>query len=86
VIEGRLAVGTRVPPYKFDCKVKGTTGSYPLIIEISDWDDGWKFIIREKQLKKPAEPVGADQPATKPADKVPAKIQPSTPMSKDGPR
>jgi hypothetical protein len=33
-----------------------------------------------------AEQAGADQPATKPADKTPVKIQPSTPTSKDGPR
>lgn len=55
VIEGRAGVGDRVTPYEFDCKIKGTTGSYPLTIEISDWDDGWKFIIREKHMKKPAE-------------------------------
>jgi len=30
--------------------------------------------------------AGADQPATKPADKVPAKDKPSTPTSKDGSR
>jgi len=33
-----------------------------------------------------AEPAGADQPATKPADKVPAKVQPPNPTSKDSPR
>ncbi len=33
-----------------------------------------------------AEQAGADQPATKPADKVPAKGQPSTPTPKGGPR
>ena len=33
-----------------------------------------------------AEPAGADQPATKPADKVPVIGQPSTPTSKDAPR
>ena len=33
-----------------------------------------------------AEQAGADQPATKPADKVPAEVQPPTPTSKDGPR
>jgi hypothetical protein len=33
-----------------------------------------------------AEQAGADQPATKPADKVPAKVQPSTPTPKDRPR
>jgi hypothetical protein len=33
-----------------------------------------------------AEPAGADQPATKPADKAPSKDQPSTPTPKGGPR
>lgn len=33
-----------------------------------------------------AEQAGADQPATKPADKPPVKDQPSTPTPKDGPR
>jgi hypothetical protein len=33
-----------------------------------------------------AEQAGADQPATKPADKPPVKSQTSTPTSKDGPR
>jgi hypothetical protein len=37
-------------------------------------------------LEQEAEQAGADQPATKFADKVPAKVQPSTPTSKDGPR
>ena len=35
---------------------------------------------------KNAQQAGADQPAASPADKVPAKIQPSTPTPKDGPR
>jgi len=39
-----------------------------------------------KKHNKPAEQSDADQPATRPADKVPAKGQPSTPTSKDGPR
>jgi len=30
--------------------------------------------------------AGAGQPASKPADKVPAKVQPSIPTPKDGPR
>lgn len=64
VMEGRAGVGDRIPPYEFDCKLKGSADSYPLTIEISDWDDGWKFIIREKQMKKPAEQAGAGQPAT----------------------
>ena len=33
-----------------------------------------------------AEQAGADQPATKPADKVPAEVKPSTPTPKTGPR
>jgi hypothetical protein len=37
-------------------------------------------------ITKEAEQAGADQPATKPADKVPAEVQPPTPTSKDVPR
>jgi len=58
VIEKRAGVGDRVPPYEFDCKLKGTSGAYPLTIEVSESDDGWKFIIREKPMKKPAEQAG----------------------------
>jgi hypothetical protein len=35
---------------------------------------------------KEGEPAGADQPATQPADKVPAEAQPPTQPSKDSPR
>jgi hypothetical protein len=38
--------------------------------------------VKNNQSEQP----GADQPATRPADKVPAKTIPSTPTSKDGPR
>ena len=38
------------------------------------------------EAKEPAEQPDPAQPTTKPADKVPAKIQPSTPTSKDAPR
>ena len=37
-------------------------------------------------LTKETEQAGADQPATKPADKSPVKDQPSTPTPKAGPR
>jgi hypothetical protein len=37
-------------------------------------------------LKVRVEQAGADQPATKPADKVPAEVQPPPPTSKDNPR
>ena len=40
----------------------------------------------KRSTKQEAEQAGADQPATKPADKAPVKDQPSTPTSKDGPR
>lgn len=36
--------------------------------------------------ENPSEQAGADQPATKPADKAPVKDQPSTPTPKGGPR
>lgn len=43
-------------------------------------------IERSRVERLRAEQAGADQPATKPADKPPVKDQPSTPTSKDGPR
>ena len=47
-------------------------------------DDMTVFIPTLTSTK--TEPVDAGQPATKPADKVPAKDKPSTPTSKDTPR
>jgi hypothetical protein len=45
------------------------------------------YRFEDQELPKlNGEQAGADQPATKPADKVPAKVKPSTPTSKDGPR
>jgi len=43
-------------------------------------------LFEERAAKVKAEQAGADQPATKPADKAPVKDQPPTPTSKDGPR
>ncbi len=45
-------------------------------------------VIAQKRhdRERRAEQQGAGQPVTKPADKVPAKVQPLTPTSKDGPR
>jgi len=42
--------------------------------------------ITARISKAQAEQPGANQPATKPADKAPAEVQPPTPTSKDGPR
>jgi hypothetical protein len=47
----------------------------------------WETLVSTLRPEKPkGEQAGADQPATKPADKVPAKVKPSTPTPKDGPR
>jgi hypothetical protein len=50
--------------------------------------DGIKLIGDFEALlrKQEAEQAGADQPATKPADKPPVRGETSTPTSKDGPR
>jgi hypothetical protein len=85
VVEGRAGVGDRVPPYEFDCKLKGSAEPYPLTIEISDWGDGWKFIIREKQMKKPAEQAGAGQPSTASESKTEGGENPK-PESEPAPR
>ncbi|MCX6873723.1 MAG: hypothetical protein NTW21_07930 [Verrucomicrobia bacterium] len=45
-----------------------------------------RLMERPDSTKTKAEPAGAAQPATKPADKVPAEVQPPTPTSKDYPR
>jgi hypothetical protein len=49
-------------------------------------DDNWSSRAKTEWMKWKAEQAGADQPATKPADKSPVKDQPSTPTSKDAPR
>ncbi len=59
VEEGRAEVGTRVPPYDFNCKPKGQPGPYTLRVEISDWDGGWHFTIR-----KLPKPVPLEHPST----------------------
>jgi len=50
------------------------------IQEVAANDARWRTVQPE------GEQPGAAQPATKPADKVPPKDQPSTPTSKDAPR
>ena len=58
-------------------------------------EDGFSFALPysvelervvASKLKKKAERAGAGQPATKPADKTPAEVQPSPPTPKDGHR
>ena len=59
------------------------------VLEVTGLEGGGFFVIKDRtgpSGKQNAEPAGAGQPATQPADKVPAKIQPSTPTPKDGPR
>jgi len=48
------------------------------------WNSAFMDSLRDPKIR--AEQAGADQPATKPADNVPAKDQPSTPTPKDLPR
>jgi hypothetical protein len=66
---------------------------YPLVLEAIIPDEDLtsaetmfklrnKFDHRSSQVEQP----GAGRPATKPADKEPAEVQPSTPTSKDVPR
>ena len=66
-------------------------GLPPSIITDCDsyWSEYFDYKIAcgdMKRGKSKAEPAGAGQPATKPADKPPLKDQPSTPTPKDGPR
>jgi hypothetical protein len=56
---------------------------YKFTIQISEF---LKEIFPDYNKEMQAEPAGADQPATKPADKVPAEVKPSNPASKDSPR
>ena len=53
---------------------------------LMDLDPSTGNMVVVLEVKEESEPAGADQPATNPADKVPAKDQPSPPTSKDGPR
>jgi len=53
---------------------------------ISDACFACQLIKTARKSTPKAEQSGADQPATQPADKGPAKDQPSTPTSKTGPR
>ena len=69
VMEGRSGVGDRVPPYEFACKPKGSGDSYSLTLEISDRDDGWKFIIREMPMKDSGKQDRSDLPAPHPESK-----------------
>lgn len=48
VMEGRAEVGTRVPPYDFECKPKGKPGPYSLLMTIDEGGRGegrWHFTI-----------------------------------------
>ena len=60
-------------------------GRYEFRIFTEKSGNAFALIYKEKGTQDAVQ-AGADQPATKPADKVPAKVQPPTPTSKDGPR
>jgi hypothetical protein len=46
VIEGRAEVGTKVPPYEFDCKPKGKPGPFFLRLRVEESESGWQFIVQ----------------------------------------
>jgi hypothetical protein len=71
----------------FDPMRKDASRKWDLVLA----DEGDEIqVLRNNSANGPtthqAEQPGADQPATKPADKVPAKDKPSTPTSEDAPR
>ena len=51
-----------------------------------DGNQEWQEKAKRELKMWIAEQAGADQPASRPADKAPVKDQPSTPTPKDGPR
>ncbi len=53
---------------------------------LMDLDPSTGNMVVVLEAKEESEQAGADQPATKPADKPPVKDQPSAPTSKDSPR
>ena len=66
----------------------GASGTLDLLIRfyVSD-SKSFKLVNLVVPIEiKAAEQAGADQPATKPADKQPVKDQPSPPTSADHPR
>jgi hypothetical protein len=72
-----------------DVKVLIWQQSSPETRMLTKWQgepDTWPMLNMPGPWRKSAQQAGADQPATKPADKPPVKDQPSTPTSKDLPR
>jgi len=64
---------------------RSETVSLAGLFDLND-KDFQKALIEARKVVEKAEQAGADQPATKPADKPQVKDQPSTPTSKDLPR
>jgi len=86
-------------PFKDSGKMSGLTGEvvvgaegfqesrYRFSRDVCSAPDGATELVLQITIKlRKAKSPGAAQPATKPADEAPVKDQPSTPMSKDGPR
>ena len=70
------------PWYEFNTKSSGAT-SILSSKAFQKWITDFTLPARVNPAK--AEPASADQPATKPADKVPAKGQPSPPRAEGRP-
>ena len=69
----------------------GLNSAEEVVVYWEQYQEVGKHMVIEKlqvpkSTPKSAEQSGADQPATKPADKLPVKVQPSTPTPKVAPR
>jgi hypothetical protein len=70
----------RIPPDKLPTRERVAVDSRGGVIQPKE------LVVIRPSIQREVEQAGADQPATKPADKPPVKDQPSTPTSKDLPR
>lgn len=74
-------------------------GFKPVDIDLAKWSANYRYRAEESSVlvlhiqvnlaksgEDDSDQAGADQPATKPAEKVPSKNQPSTPTSRGAPR
>ena len=80
-LDAMMALIDSYLPDKYRLGYTGSSEAVPIL-------EGKRDTVTEaaNPTNKKGEQPGADQPATKPADKDPVKDQPSTPTSKDGPR
>jgi len=81
--------GDIIAPFRFEAVNRKTKEKVILVIQESDdfqFTDRFKFTLEWPEKAYQAEQPGAGHPASKPANKAPAEVQPPTSTSKDGPR